>query len=262
MTSVSDCFVHSSPTLDLEARGISWDSELLGCPVAEIISMRADGLAESQNEFDRFQDWLQENGYGMVSCRLPHQKLIESALLEKNRFRFVEMVLHPELGNLQKIDVNAHGIEIGLAGPEDVPAIAVIAETAFEFERFHIDPFLNVEIANARYKRWVESSAGSKTQILLKARLNGRIIGFFLVEYENRQVYWHLTAITPELKGRGLGVRVWKAMMRQHQKDGMHSILTTISARNVPVLNLYSKLNFRFQPPEMTFHWVNQKLWS
>ncbi|MBK8535842.1 MAG: hypothetical protein IPL59_12375 [Candidatus Competibacteraceae bacterium] len=45
-------------------------------------------------------------------------------------------------------------------------------------------------------------------------------------------------------------------MLRYHQERGQDVVMTTISARNVSVLNLYTKLNFRFLPPEMTFHWV------
>lgn len=260
MTLISDRFKYSSHILDIEARGIPWDSELLGCPAAEITSIRVAGPGDLQLEFDHFQVWLRDNGYKMVSCRMPHQKLLESALLEKNHFRFIEMVLHPELKDLQSLEVTEQGIEISLADFEDVSRIAQIAEKAFGVERFYVDPFMNADLANLRYKRWVENSIGSDVQILLKVSLDGQIVGFFLVEKKQRQVYWHLTAITPEFKGRGIGVRVWRAMLERHKKDGMDSVLTTISARNVPVLNLYSKLNFRFQPPEMTFHWVSDDL--
>jgi len=250
-------FSLSSSSLLLEARRVPWDSELLGYPVGEICSLELRGGGEPHCEFESFKSWAKAEGYGLLSCRLPHQKLFESELLEWNDFRFIEMVLHPEFVSLQSAHIESDDILISRAADLDIPLIGEIAASAFGHERFHVDPYLNPKIGNLRYRRWVESSAGSRVQLLLKATLNGDVIGFFLVEYIDRQVYWHLTAIAPELKGHGLGVRVWNAMMSQHQKDGMHSILTTISARNVPVLNLYSKLNFRFRPPEMTFHWTD-----
>jgi hypothetical protein len=45
-------------------------------------------------------------------------------------------------------------------------------------------------------------------------------------------------------------------MLQRHRNEGAAVITTTISARNVRVLNLYSKLGARFLPPEMTFHWL------
>ena len=259
MTATSDRFQDSGLALHLEARRISWDSELLGCPVAEIIAISADELSGAQKAFDRFLAWIQQYNYGMVSCRLPDDKLIESALLERNRFRFIEMVLHPELVSLEKFDLRGNGLEVSEVGSDDMSSISRIAESAFAFERFHVDPFLNSRIANARYRRWVESITGKEAQRLLKATQDGHVIGFFLVEYISDLAYWHLTAIAPELKGRGLGVRVWKSMIKRNKDDGMNRILTTISARNIPVLNLYSKLNFRFQRPDITFHWVKKK---
>jgi len=194
----------------------------------------------------------------MISCRLPHHKLSESALLERNNFRFIEMVLHPTILNLQEIHIEDQCLLISPIDEVDKPLISGIATKAFSYERFHVDPYLNPNIGNTRYRQWVENSKSSDTQQLLKATLDGKIIGFFLVEYRDNLVYWHLTAISPEYQGRGLGARVWFSMMAQHKRDGFQKILTTISARNTPVLNLYSKLNFRFNPPEMTFHWVKQ----
>ena len=257
MENAKNYFSISGGSLLLEARKVPWDSELLGHPVGEIFSLELRECGDSYREFQSFKSWVKDEGYGLISCRLPNKKLSESELLERNDFRFIETVLHPEFVNLQDTHIESCDILISNAANSDIPIIGDIAARSFGHERFHVDPYLNPENGNLRYRRWVESSAGSSVQILLKATLNGKVVGFFLVEYMGRQVYWHLTAIAPELKGKGLGVRVWKAMMAHHQKDGMHCILTTISARNVPVLNLYSKLNFRFQPPEMTFHWVD-----
>jgi hypothetical protein len=38
------------------------------------------------------------------------------------------------------------------------------------------------------------------------------------------------------------------------------AVTTTISSRNTRVLNLYAKLGFRFMPPEITFHWLSDRL--
>jgi RimJ/RimL family protein N-acetyltransferase len=70
--------------------------------------------------------------------------------------------------------------------------------------------------------------------------------------------FWNLSAIFPGYYGKGYGRRAWLAMLRYHQENGCIAVSTTISARNIAVLNLYSSLNFRFLPPEMTFHWMRE----
>lgn len=249
-------FELESKSLRLAVRRVPWDSDILGVPVGDIVRFESNDIASSQREFDAFNKWIQENNYAMISCRLPHDKLLESSLLERNDFRFIEMVLHPTLANIQDMVIYEHELSVSSVENSEVPHIGNIAARAFGYERFHVDPFLDPSLGDIRYRKWAENSYGDKKQHLLKATLNGKIIGFFLVEYKDDLVYWHLTAVAPEWQGQGLGYRVWMAMIEHHKQMGFQRILTTISARNVPVLNLYSRLNFRFLPPEMTFHWV------
>ena len=92
---------------------------------------------------------------------------------------------------------------------------------------------------------------------LLKILDDETLIAFFIIEAkEDGSVYWHLTVVSPEFQGRGYGRRTWLAMLRQHNEKGHNAVSTTISARNISALNLYSSLSFRFSPPDMTFHWT------
>lgn len=256
MTRDLDYFSLEGESLCLKACRVAWDSDVLGIPVGNIIKLELSETSRSPHEFDVFKRWVQENDYGMISCRLPHQKLLESTLLERNDFRFIEMVLHPTLTNLQDIVIYEHKLSVSSVDKDEVSIIGDIAARAFGYERFHVDPFLDPSLGDIRYRKWAENSYSDEKQHLIKATLNGKIVGFFLVEYKDDLVYWHLTAVAPEWQGQGLGYRVWMAMIEYHKQEGYQQILTTISARNVLVLNLYSKLNFRFLPPEMTFHWV------
>lgn len=139
----------------------------------------------------------------------------------------------------------------------DLPIVQDIAERAFGHERYHIDPRLDPNLGNRRYGYWVKNSLDHPNQRLLKIMEDQHIVALFIVESrEDQSVYWHLTAISPQWQGQGYGQRVWYAMLRYHQERGQDTVMTTISARNVSVLNLYAKMNFRFLPPEMTFHWV------
>jgi len=250
-------FVLDTPNLRLSARHVPWDSEIYGTVVAQVNDIEvldADGATE---DFEAFEAWRQAGSVGIVSCRLPHDRLRESILLEQRDFRFIEMVLHPRVQLSGDPPPPDAGLLIARAEEADVAELVSLAERAFGHERYHVDPRLDPRLGDRRYGRWVRSSLAQESQSLLRVSDSGRTVALFIVEERpDRSVYWHLTAIAPEFQGRGYGRRVWRAMLRRHSLDGLREVTTTISARNTPVLNLYSQLQFRFDPPEMTFHWV------
>ncbi|MDT8421977.1 MAG: GNAT family N-acetyltransferase [Desulfuromonadales bacterium] len=241
----------------MSADVVEWDSLVYGIPVSQIGVFRVGNARQAAAEYQAFEKWIYEEKIGIVSCRLAHDRLIESMFLEARGFRFVEMVLHPTLEVLQERDFGSAGLNVERATSADIAVLQNIAATAFGFERFHVDPRLDRRLADERYGRWVVSSLGHPKQDLYKIQDGQRLVGFFLIEIgSDSSAYWHLTAIAPDWQGQGYGRRVWTAMLAHCKSLGCGSVLTTISARNTPVLNLYSQLQFRFKPPEMTFHWI------
>lgn len=249
----------TGPSLRLTANLVPWDAEAFGFPVAQIYELEVIDSSLVMESYREFEQWMDAGGIRIVSCRLPHDRLRESIFLESRGFRFIEMVLHPTIEKLQSLNIASDDLVIVPALESDLPVMRDIAERAFGYERYHVDPRLDPGLGDVRYGRWVTNSLNHPRQCLLKVMKGGHIVALFIVESgENRSVYWYLTAIAPEWQGRGYGQRVWRAMLRHHQAEGQDSVMTTISARNVAVLNLYAKLGFRFLPPEMTFHWVRE----
>ncbi len=93
--------------------------------------------------------------------------------------------------------------------------------------------------------------------MLLKAEVEGDLVGFFILEHRpDRSVYWHLTAIAPRWQGKGMGMSLWQTMLLRHRTEGASFVETTISAHNLPIINLYARLGFSFRSAQMTFHWL------
>lgn len=247
--------------LKLSAQLVPWDSDIFDFSVAEIKHLEFTRPERAQRLYSQFEHWRDSRNVQLVSCRLPHELLNESIFLEKNGFRFIETILHPVLSDLDSLILPEDTLIINEAKIKDIPRIKNIAANAFLYERFHVDPRLNsTQRGGVRYSNWVENSFKDKKQKLIKIVDRENIIGFFIVEIiQDRDVYWHLTAIAPEFQGQGYGKRAWLAILRHHMEDGIVSVSTSISARNIPVLNLYSQLSFRFNPPDMTFHWVSSR---
>lgn len=246
-----------TPNLDLKAHEVSWDSKVFGNPVMEIYHFNVFNISNAFNDFSQYLLWVKEQHIGMISCRLQHQNLIESMLLESSGFRFIEMVLHPYINNLQEFEITVDPLKILPAIDTDIEKLQSIAERAFFFERFYMDHRLDKNIASKRYCNWVKNTLSHRKQLLLKVINANRLVGFFIVEeIAPLTIYWHLTAIDPEFQGMGYGRQAWLSMMQFFKLKGFKSIETTISARNIRVLNLYAQIGFRFKPPQMTFHWL------
>jgi RimJ/RimL family protein N-acetyltransferase len=177
-------------------------------------------------------------------------------LLEQRGFRFIEVIYRPQLIAVREAAFPKDDLEISPATDRDLPTIEEIAGSAFKTDRFHLDPRISDDFADRRYRRWVRTTLQHPSQRLLKVSEAGNIVAFFIVErFPDGRCYWHLTAIAPAVQRKGLGKRVWRAMIMHHRHEVVDRIETTISAHNVAVLNLYAGLGFRFQPPAMTFHW-------
>ncbi len=259
LVSDEEKFEVATDDMRLAVCSVPWDSEIFGFPVAAIQTIDVHDAERARDAFARYKKWIRDQSIELVSCRLPHDRVSTSMFLERHGFRFVEMVLHPTLRGIQSLPDIETTLRVEPVLKCEVPIIAAMAERAFGCERYHMDPRVDSQLADLRYGRWIRNSFGDERQILLKIVRADDIAGFFVIENRpDGTVYWHLTAINPDFKGRKVGTEVWRAMMAYHREAGMGCILTTISARNTPVLNLYSKLNFRFAPPEITLHWFRR----
>ncbi|MBN1611276.1 MAG: GNAT family N-acetyltransferase [Polyangiaceae bacterium] len=256
---VSDSIKVATPALHLLCGLVPWDIEVFGFPVAQITELEVFDAARAARDYAPIRGWLERQEVRVLSCRLPHDRLRESMFLEAQGLRFVEMVIHPKLAKLESREFPADTLNIAPATADDLPGLVAIGERAFHFERYHVDPRLDPRLGDKRYARWVRNSFQHPTQRLLKIEDGSDLVAMFVVERRSPEaVYWHLTAIAPEWQGKGYGKRVWRAMLRRHREDGASEVVTTISARNSPVLGLYATLGFSFLPPDMTFHWVRE----
>ncbi|GGI82027.1 GNAT family N-acetyltransferase [Legionella impletisoli] len=246
----------SNDIICLDSRLVPWDTLVFGFPVAEIASLTIKNPMLAQEQFNLFKQWVNDNGFKLISSRLPDGQMVESMFLQRNNFRFVEMVCQPYLRDLQSYEILASEMAVDVVEETELSLIINMAEKAFEYERYHVDPRCESYLADLRYANWVKSSFNSSNQTLLKVFLKSEIIGFFIIEYKDKSsVYWHLTAVNPLFRKKRIGYEVWMTMLNYHKCHSIKTVLTTISMRNLPVLNLYTKLGFRFTNSSITHHW-------
>lgn len=247
----------SAPDLELSMELVPWDTESFGVRVAQVESIAVHQPRQAMDRAAAMQAWLESNEVMLASARLKEHRLAESFLLEAAGFRFVEMVYSMHL-DLSPQPSDEAPLCWEHATAQDLPELQSIAATAFATGRWNVDWRVGPALAGRRYADWVLRSLDSATQQVLLVRHEGRVAGFFIVEeLDDDAAYWHLTAVSPHLHGRGWGRRMWRSMALRHAAMGARTVRTTISARNIPVLNLYARLGWRFEECQMTFHWAS-----
>lgn len=252
-----------SEALELDASAVPWDSESFGVPVAQIDAIKVHNPQAAAAHAAPLLEWLRENRVKLAACRLPHDALAESFLLESIGFRFVETVyaMAHDVGAAQAAGSDDPALAWAPAAPADLAALRTIAAASFTTGRWNVDWRVGPQAGGRRYADWVSRSLTDERHQVLVARAGGILAGFFIVEDRPEQrSYWHLTAVAQELQGRGWGRRIWRSMLQRQRLQGVRTVETTISARNLPVVNLYARLGWRFARCHMTYHWVSPDL--
>ena len=243
-----------SPALDLAYHLTPWDEPAMACATAAIshIELKAEAAAAA---FRPFRDWCAAHEVKLVSCRFPHHRLREIGFLEGQGFRFIELNYRPLARDLGRFPADKE-IEVCAAAPSDEAEICALAERTLWTGRFHADPMVGPEIGNRRYALWAANAFRHPGQRVLKCLLHGRIAAFMVVERPTDSCrFWSLVALAPELSGKGLGRRIWCAVLAMHHHEGVEEVATSISSHNSIVHNLYVSLGFRFPLPEIILHW-------
>lgn len=239
---------------------MEWDSVALNKRAFVVNKFKIHNKKVASHKLRELISIFEDSKISLVTCRLHHEAIFESMVLEDLGFRFIEMVLHPFCSSIsERKFAQDQKIVLAEANSLDIPKLCSIAESAFHHERFYYDYRLPRRVNDLRYKNWVIAADKHISQKIIKLSIETEIVAFFIIEEDakNKVAHWHLTAVDPKRHGKGLGEKCWNKMLEYHQSQNFEKVETTIAARNTPVLNLYSKLNFRFHEPEMTFHWAN-----
>lgn len=216
-------------------RSIPWDSATFGQPAWEVAEYSPAALAEADNR----------PGHQTIKV----DPLADKALLQRHGFYYTDTLIETraEIAALPAPQVPA-----GLAVSRDIDRDGALAicHGAFQHGRFHRDPALPRALADARYDNWLDQMLAAGTVFGLYAE--GTLGGF--IAYQGHSFVLH--AVDARCRGQGRARPWWWLAIQQMAQAGHTVITSSISAANMPVLNLYSRLGFSFQHPQDIYHRV------
>jgi L-amino acid N-acyltransferase YncA len=236
---------------------VPWDTEIFGFRVA---AYKPGSICAGQDMtpvFASLRSWLEANEISLCSSTIPASDSFSRSWLPEAGFRFVDSTLQVSLGPLSRAHLPKQRLELRPAEPEDHPAIGAIAAQAFAHGRYHADPVFPKELANLRYRRWMQTAlSGSKPEdrvfVLGKS---GQVLGFYHVTVEGDLSDLRLAAIAPDLKRTGVGIDLYVGVLETLRNMGIRRVISRISSANTGVMNIYALLGFRFSHPEVIYHW-------
>lgn len=136
--------------------------------------------------------------------------------------------------------------------PEDKAIVSEIARTSFIFSRFHLDPLIPNEKANALKSAWAENFFNkSRGDALIVAETKNSSIAGFLLLLKGKEK-WVIDIIAVDSKYRNLGVAK-QLISYANKKFSLLNVGT--QASNLISLRLYESLGFKIISSEYVLHY-------
>jgi ribosomal protein S18 acetylase RimI-like enzyme len=240
------------------AAPVPWDSDIFGFPVA-IYRPEASELDDSEKHvfLRHFHSWMEARNVALCSCSIPSESLLWRKTLQQAGFHFVDITLRPSLAGLAAAHIPDSRFPVRSAEAKDRPAIKAIAEDSFAHGRYHADPFFPKYLADRRYRVWIENALDNPNpeDRIFVLEQSGEVKGFFHTTLENSLSDLRLAAVAPDVRATLIGVDLYASTLHALRRLGVRRVVTSVSATNTAVINLYAMLGFRFGNPEMVYHW-------
>ena len=212
---------------------VPWDSAALGCEAYELSSTAPGVLAQARAP-------------GHYSVRVDPRA--DKRVLHDNGFYYCDTLIEPYCA-ARELKLQPHGAA-SLSRDAALGPLLAICRGAFEQGRFHRDFNVERTRADLRYENWLRTlhAAGKVYGLLWEDELAG------FIAHEGGKLVLH--ALGAKHRGRGLARHLWSAVCADLARQGAGELTSSISATNLPALNLYVSLGFRFRNPVDVYHRV------
>ena len=210
-----------------------WDCAALGCDAFELSNTTPEAIA-------------QVKAPGHYTAKI--NPLASKEILYQNGFYYCDTLVEPYCLAAQ-ITHSPHPLADFDLHPPFEPLLTICRE-AFWHGRFHRDFNVERHIGDLRYENW-----------LRKLYQDGKVYGLVwaketagFIAHEGGKLVLH--ALSERYRGRGIAKHLWSVVCEDLARNGAAELSSSISVANIPALNLYAALAFRFRNPVDVYHRV------
>ena len=249
-----------------ELTQVIWETRNLKMPSYQLEGNFHD-LKEIQSLISKKKEEI--NSKFFIQLRIPAEDIKKVSIAQQAGFILAEMSIttYLELIKVKKdllenkdsvyrsqlfdSSVESYHIPVKELDSSTKKEILEISMETFSSDRFHMDKNCRKSIADNRIRLWIEEDLfGDNKNYCTVIKKNNVLIGYII--WTNGKFI--IGGLSKEQVGEGFGKILYTETLLDAIEEGLESIFTTISVNNIPVLNLYSKLNFSFRDPDYILH--------
>ena len=209
-----------------------WDAAAFAMPSWELLEYSAASLLQA----------IQTPGHHTLKV----DPLADKLLLHEINFYYCDTLIEPDCNGTRLRPV--HHPDAVISKELDANEALAICHGAFAHGRFHRDLNLPKEAADLRYDNWLMQSL--EAQQVYGLYWEKELAGF--ISSSDNTLTLH--AVGEKYRGKGLSKYWWSAVCSELLATGSDEVKSSISASNIPVLNLYTSLGFSFRKPVDIYH--------
>ena len=226
-----------------------WLGEQLGKPAWSVNT----AALESPNQLCDFVDTLRGAGRPFfVQSRVAVLDLQGIRLLQKGGLFLVDTNVVLEK-NMEPDWKPAQDTVVRLADAGDEESVRRIAANSFSVDRFHIDPEVGQDVADALQGAWAANYfKGARGDWMGVAEISGRVVGFLSLLLAPDLATIDLIAVEEAAQGRGAGRALVGFAQQSHPV--VPSLRVGTQAANAASIRFYNRCGFQYQKADYIFH--------
>jgi len=239
--------VDTGPALSIAEQ--AFESDIFGAPVWRLTVAPDERVKKSSIE--EMVNHARSEGVALIACRLPERSPARYSLRDSG-FRKVERLVtlyRPLPVEMEMPD----GVEIGSG--DDTAAAVEVGRTVFNFDRYHADPEIPKDIADAIKADWVRNGMNGRADAPFVARVDGKLAGFNLCMRHGDDAVIDLIGVADGYQGRGIGASLVTGAI-VHYSGRARRMRVGTQENNTVSLAMYRRAGFEPHDVAETWHWT------
>ena len=243
----------------LALRPLDWDSQQLALSAGRLDALLAlrqgdHGLADRSLLLAHALAASRELGIQHLSLRLDASDLLGLQAAQEAGFLLVDGLItcvHQLSGAYPLPEALDYGLRI--ANEADADTAADLARRTFIYDRFHADPAIPSERADALHAEWLRNACrGQAADAVLLAEDRGALLGFVTCQVQSDTLNLDappvgtivLVATAPHARRRGVAAALTRFALAWFQERGLALVEVGTQLRNLPAARLYQSCGF------------------
>jgi L-amino acid N-acyltransferase YncA len=210
---------------------------------------------------NEFHAWVKKNEIDVAITKVETIYFKPVVVLQEMGYVFFECNTIKTVDLSQLKYVSNQDVKYRYARKEDFEKLKELTlNNTFKKSHFYLDKKFEVENVNALYAKWIKTALHSEKKIVLIEDEN-EIVGIFIYDFNGnsnhfgfRTATWQSAAVNTLFRNKGLGKRLFEAVIQSCIDQKVEIIDTDLVEKNIASQKIHDKFGFKLVHTTYTFH--------